>query len=122
MMTWFEQNRAAHEQYLAAMTADLVAKLAAIPGIVILGGEKAARLNLVSFYHQAFSSQDIGLVLSQHGVDCRVGRHCSDLLYEHLGVKDSVRLSLAAYNDVAQIEKVVAILQQLPQFLYQTRL
>lgn len=55
---------------------------------------------------------DVGMLLDQQGVAVRTGHHCAEPLIDHLGVPGTVRLSVALYNDKADIDALIKALQR----------
>jgi cysteine desulfurase/selenocysteine lyase len=116
---WWAEHEEEQHQQRQRLVARLLTGLQSIPGISILGPEQSeVKTGVVSFRHLDFAASDIALVLAQRGVDCRAGRHCADILYEFLGVPESVRLSVAAYNTEAEIDTVLEIIHDLPRVLW----
>lgn len=96
----------------AALTARLLAGLAAIPGVRILGPSGTqARCGLVSFTLDDVHPHDICQMLDRHGVCLRGGHHCAQPLHSALGAEASVRASLALYNDAADIDALLGGLE-----------
>lgn len=96
----------------AALTARLLAGLAAIPGVRILGPSGTqARCGLVSFTLDDVHPHDICQMLDRHGVCLRGGHHCAQPLHAALGAEASVRASLALYNDAADIDALLGGLE-----------
>ncbi len=92
----------AHEQSLLTLATE---QLQAIPGLRMIGTapDKAA---IVSFVMQGAHPQDIGTLLDENGIAVRTGHHCAMPLMERFGVPGTVRASFAAYNTVAEIERM----------------
>lgn len=105
-----ERYQQQHE-HLQSLYHGLTSQLNAIEGIKIYGDE-INNVGVVSFTYADESVSDIGALLDQQGIAVRVGHHCAMPLMEALGIKGTVRVSLAAYNDMDDIEKFVAALRE----------
>jgi cysteine desulfurase/selenocysteine lyase len=57
--------------------------------------------------------QGPGRGLSGKGIAVRTGHHCAQPILRRFGFKASVRPSLAFYNTVEEIDRLVAVLQRL---------
>ena len=66
-------------------------------------GQEAA--GIVSFEMTGVHPHDIGTILDQEGVAIRAGHHCAMPLFKHLKLSGAIRVSLALYNDSADIER-----------------
>jgi len=71
--------------------------LSAIPGLRLIG-TTAEKVGVLSFALDGVRFEDVGLVLDQHGIAVRVGRHCAHLTMRRFGVDATIRPSLALYN------------------------
>jgi cysteine desulfurase family protein len=99
-----EQIRA-HEQ---ALTAQLLAGLAAIPGVAVYGPCDARRQTAtVSFAIAGREVSEIGLRLDdEYAIMCRVGLHCAPAAHRALGTfpAGTVRFGLGIFNTVPEVE------------------
>jgi cysteine desulfurase family protein len=100
-----------------ALTAELLAGLAAIEGTAVLGPvEAAARLGLVSFNLRGWSCSELGEALEEEaGVCGRAGLHCAPLAHRRLGTfpAGALRLSVGPFSTRTDIELVLGILREL---------
>lgn len=92
---------AAHE---AALHRQLLARLAALPGVRVLGQPEHA---LASFVLDGVHPHDVATLLDQRGVAVRAGHHCAQPLHQRLGVPASCRASLAFHNGVDDLDALV---------------
>lgn len=90
---------AAHESLLHAQ---LLAGLRARDGVRLLGEPQAA---LASFVVRDVHSADLAHLLTEQGVAVRAGHHCAMPLLKRLGLPGAIRVSLALYNDGADLER-----------------
>ncbi len=90
---------ARHEQGLLNQAAR---RLAAIPGVSLIGGT-APRIGALSFVLDGVHPHDLGTFLDQEGVAIRAGHHCAQPLLHSLGLTATARASVAVYNTAAEI-------------------
>lgn len=98
----------AHEQ---ALTGQLLAGLAAIPGVTVYGTHDPARQTAtVSFNIAGMQPSEVGLRLDdEYEIMCRVGLHCAPAAHRTLGTfpGGTVRFGLGAFNTAAEVESVL---------------
>lgn len=100
----------AHERRL---TGRLLDGLAAVPGVRVLGPAGVQdRLGVVSFDAGAAHAHDVCQILDGRGVALRGGHHCAQPLMDRFGVVASSRASLAPYNTDADIDALLAGLDE----------
>ncbi len=92
--------------------ADLVAyaleRLAAVPGVRVLGPpDAAARGALVSFTLEGVHPHDIGEILGAQGVCVRAGHHCAQPLMKRFGVAATARASFAVHNTGEDVDRLI---------------
>ena len=108
-----EQIRA-HE---AALVGQLLAGLAAIPGITVYGtGNARLQTATVSFNIAGLEPSEVGLRLDdEYGIMCRVGLHCSPAAHRTLGTfpGGAIRLGLGAFNTAAEVAAAVAAVAEM---------
>ena len=91
-----------------ALCGDALAKLREIRGVSIVGGETAAEHNgILTFTLEDVHPHDISESLAGDGVAVRAGHHCAQPLLTHLGLRATVRASLAFYNTTQDIDRFV---------------
>ena len=60
----------------------------------------------------AFSLSDLAYWLDEHDIAVRVGNHCAQTLWQSVakkqGADNGLRISLAAYNTMADVDKIIA--------------
>jgi cysteine desulfurase/selenocysteine lyase len=92
--------------------ADLVAyaleRLAAVPGVRVLGPpDAAARGALVSFTLAGVHPHDVGEILGAQGVCVRAGHHCAQPLMKRFGVAATTRASFAVHNTREDVDRLI---------------
>lgn len=58
------------------------------------------------------SIDDINLHLSEDGICVRTGLHCAHPLMQHLGMDNSIRVSIGAWNSIAEVDKFIESLHK----------
>lgn len=97
---------AAHEEFLAAQA---LAGLAELDGVRIIGPTTTVdRGSAISFVVDGLHPHDVGQVLDEHGVAVRVGHHCAWPTCRRFGVPATTRASFYLYNDVDDVEALIA--------------
>jgi cysteine desulfurase/selenocysteine lyase len=61
------------------------------------------RVALYSFVHDLIHPSDIGSLLDQQGIAIRTGHHCTQPLWQSMGLNGTARASLAVYNSIEEI-------------------
>lgn len=80
-----------------------------IPGIRIIGGDKAEdHKGIITFLVDGVHPHDIAAILDADGVNIRAGNHCAQPLLDHLGTGATARASMAFYNTKEDVEKFLA--------------
>ena len=95
---------AAHERTL---TDRLYDGLSALDGVRV-PGPRGGRGALVSVVADGVHHYDLGTLLDQMGVAVRTGHHCCQPLMQSLGITGTVRYSVAAYNNAADVDAALA--------------
>jgi cysteine desulfurase/selenocysteine lyase len=90
----------AHEK---ALTTAFIQKTERLPNITIVGNPKN-RSGIISLTFNKIHPIDIGILLGQAGVCIRVGMHCNEPLMNFLNIDGTVRISLAIYNNLNDID------------------
>ena len=89
-------------------------KLSAIPEIEFIV-EGVADIPVIAFTVKHHHNQDIAASLDSYGIAIRNGHHCAMPLFEYLNITGCLRLSLAPYNTIEEIDffidKLSAILR-----------
>jgi cysteine desulfurase / selenocysteine lyase len=65
-----------------------------------------------SFNFSGIMHDDIAILLDKLGVAVRVGHHCAQPIMKKLGIKGTIRASLAFYNDFEDIDKLIIALKR----------
>ena len=103
-----------HEQYL---TKALIAGLLDIKGVRIFGPtDLENRGGTVSFTLEGIHPHDLGQFLDSKGIAVRTGHHCAWPLARKFNVVATTRASLYLYNDLTDIDALLAGVQEAKKF------
>jgi len=97
---------AEHERALAGTA---IERLGQIDGLTVYG-PKDHRAGVVAFTYGDIHPHDLATILDQDGVCIRAGHHCTQPLMRRLNVAATARASFYIYNDLDDIEALVAAL------------
>ena len=101
----------AHEQ---ALIGRLLAGLEAIPGVRVYGPRELQRRGaVVSFSVEGADPYLVAQLLDDEGIAVRAGGHCAHPLARRLGVSGTVRASPYLYNTAAEIERFLAVTEEI---------
>jgi cysteine desulfurase/selenocysteine lyase len=101
-------NVSAHEQELARLA---VERLGQIEGVTVYG-PRDHRAGVVPFTYGDVHPHDLATILDKDGVCIRAGHHCTQPLMRRLGVAATARASFYVYNDVDDIDALVAAVRK----------
>ena len=114
---WQQQDRPAMQVYERELTAYLHDQLSTVctsfSGLKLITSPKGnvGIATLVSV-DGAFSLSDLAYWLDEHDIAVRVGNHCAQTLWQSVakkqGADNGLRISLAAYNTMADVDKIIA--------------
>ncbi|WP_414160646.1 cysteine desulfurase [Schleiferilactobacillus harbinensis] len=106
-----------HERALTAYALD---QLKAIPGLIIYGPQDAAqRGGVIAFTLNGVHPHDLATVLDTQQVAVRAGHHCAQPLMQRLGVVATARASFYLYNGQADVDRLVAAVNEAKEFFQQ---
>ena len=83
------------------------ARLASIAGLRLVGTARE-KVGVLSFVLDGHDPVAVGRRLDRAGIAVRAGHHCAQPSLRHFGLDATVRPSLAFYNTVAEIDRLVA--------------
>lgn len=102
-------NIAQYERQLLLYATGL---LETIPGLRLIG-TAADKTSVLSFVLEGFETEEVGAALSRDGIAVRSGHHCAQPILRRFGVESSVRLSLAFYNNRADVDALVSSVRRI---------
>jgi cysteine desulfurase/selenocysteine lyase len=95
------------------LTEAVLAKLAAIPSVRVLGPTNAEeRVALVAFADRDVHPHDLATILDRDGVAIRAGHHCAMPVMEFYGVAATARASFGLYNTEQDIDVLMDGIRQ----------
>ncbi len=95
----------AHERHL---TTYALQRLAAVPGITVLGpNDPSQRLGVLPFVVEGIPAHDVASLLDDQGIAVRSGHHCAMPLHRALGIEASCRVSFYVYNTVEDVDALI---------------
>jgi cysteine desulfurase/selenocysteine lyase len=105
------ENIAAHEQQLLRHATK---RLQEIPGVRIIG-TAPHKVAVVSFIvtNPPLAPLDVGTRLDLQGIEVRTGHHCCQPVMDWFKIPGTVRVSLAMYNTLEEIDQLAAVLRQI---------
>ncbi|MCO6438873.1 MAG: cysteine desulfurase [Phycisphaerae bacterium] len=99
---------AAHETDLLAYATESLKRIEPLR-IIGTAPDKAA---VISFVLPRIHAHDVGTVLDRAGVAVRTGHHCAQPIMDRFGVPATTRASFALYNTRADVDALVAGLEE----------
>ncbi|MDN3653125.1 SufS family cysteine desulfurase [Thalassotalea ponticola] len=96
--------------YERSLTDYLYRALTTISGFTPIFDDKPD-IPLLSFNIAGHHHQDVAAYLDSHHIAVRAGHHCAMPLLASKGLSGSLRVSLAPYNQIDEIDRLVAVLQ-----------
>ncbi|MYM59606.1 cysteine desulfurase CsdA [Vibrio sp. OCN044] len=94
------------ENHVQSITQQAYQRLINIEGVKVLGYQPKA--SVISFVVEGVHHQDVATLLDQQGVAIRAGHHCAHPLMDALGVKGTLRASFAVYNNLEDVDRLIA--------------
>jgi len=109
-------DRAAARAHEDELLAEATARIAALPGIRLIGRARH-KSSVLSFVIDGVHPHDIGTVLDREGVAIRTGQHCAQPVMDRYGVAATARASFALYNTREEVEALVAAVAKAKEML-----
>ena len=81
-------------------------RLSEIPGLRIIG-TAAEKVSVISFVMDGIHPHDLGTIVDHEGIAIRTGHHCAMPIMDYFGVPATARASLAFYNTLEEIDRLV---------------
>jgi cysteine desulfurase/selenocysteine lyase len=98
-----------HEERLAELAYD---RLTERGDVEVYGPPGDDRAGLVAFNLEGVHAHDLASILNDYGVAVRAGDHCTQPLHEVMGVGASARASFYLYNTEAEVDALVAAVDE----------
>jgi len=117
VINWLEkQDFKAIQNYEKELYEYLDNKLQKIPNIILYNNIKNS-IATKSFNIKGIHHDDIGMLLDKQNIAIRVGHHCAQPIMKALGIKGTIRVSLAMYNTKEDIDKFINALNKAIEIL-----
>ncbi len=104
------------EQHEQKLLEAMSSKLVEIDGLKIYGTQ-GDKCGIVSFNIEGVHPYDIGMILDKLGIAIRTGQHCAEPTMAHFGITGMCRASLGMYNNMADVEALVAGVERAAKML-----
>jgi cysteine desulfurase/selenocysteine lyase len=96
-----------------ALTAESLQRLREVPDLRLFGPDNAdERGGVISFTLADVHPHDVAAILNEDNIAVRAGHHCCQPLMDRLAVVATTRASFYVYNDVEDVERLVAGLRR----------
>jgi SufS family cysteine desulfurase len=106
------QQPTALAQYESNLTQYCFEQLSQVPGLnFIVAGQPD--IPVFSFTMAGQHNHDVAAELDSQGIAVRAGHHCAMPLMQYLNVDGCIRLSLAAYNSIEEIDQAALALKKI---------
>jgi cysteine desulfurase/selenocysteine lyase len=86
-------------------------ELRKLPDIILYNDTKES-IGSRSFNFENIVHDDIGILVDKMGIALRVGHHCAQPIMKQLGIKGTIRVSIAFYNDYNDINELIKALKK----------
>ncbi len=86
-------------------------ELRKLPNIIFYNDIKDS-IGSRSFNFKGLVHDDLGILLDKMNTAIRVGHHCAQPIMKQLGIKGTIRVSIAFYNDYKDIDKLINALKK----------
>ena len=95
--------------YEVALKKYLVSELEKIPNLILYN--KKSESGILAFNVEGVFAQETSIYLNHYHIYVRAGNHCTKMLKDNLGVKNTVRVSMYLYNTKDDVDKLVEALK-----------
>ncbi len=97
--------------HLTSLSAYARNQLATIPGLNLISPESSQ--SIISFTIEGIHPHDIAQACADANICIRAGQHCAGPLHDALNLSASARVSFGLYNTTEDVDKLLAVLQEL---------
>lgn len=87
----------------------LISELEKLDNIKIYN--KNSESGIVAINYKDVFAQDLAIYLNKYHICVRAGNHCAKILKDEIGIKNTVRISLAFYNTKEEIDYLIKVLK-----------
>jgi cysteine desulfurase/selenocysteine lyase len=111
------QGRTRIQEYEDQITAYVLERIVAIPGLRLLGPKDPHhRAPIFSVAIDGVHAHDLATFLDMQGISVRAGHHCAHPLMLRLGLPATCRASFSFYNTLEEADQLIDALMSAPQF------
>lgn len=103
---------AEHETLLVRMLVEALQKMLGVR-MISVAPEIGQHANMVTFSIDGMHAYDVAEYLGERGIAVRAGYHCAQMLYKILHADAGVRVSIAVYNTVSEVQYLIECLESL---------
>lgn len=89
----------------------LFEELNKLPNIIFYNDMENS-IGSISFNFKNIACDDIGILADKMGIALRVGHHCAQPIMKKLGIKGTIRVSIAFYNDYNDVNNLIKALKK----------
>lgn len=100
------------QTHIIDLTRYAMQELERFPDLALYGPRPEKRAGIIAFNLAGVHPHDVAQIAGEYRVALRAGHHCCQPLMRHLGVAATARASLAVYNDVDDVQALLAALDQ----------
>lgn len=95
-----------------ALVQEAFRRLSELPYIQIIGpSDASAHHGVISFNIEGIHPHDVASIMDSANVAIRAGHHCAQPLLTWMGIESCCRASLAFYNDLQDIDRLIEAVQ-----------
>jgi cysteine desulfurase/selenocysteine lyase len=102
------------EKYEHELLRYATAKVAALPGVRVIGTAKE-KAGVLSFVIEGVHPHDVGTILDQEGIAIRTGHHCAQPVMDRYKIDATARASFGLYNTKEEIDALVKGIQKVQE-------
>ncbi len=84
-------------------------KLSEVPNMIVYNDHTDS--GIIAFNIEGIFAQDLAIYLNNYGICVRAGNHCSKILKDEIGIKNTCRASFYFYNTKEEIDRFVEVLK-----------
>lgn len=86
-----------------------ISRLCEIEDVTIYN--KNSKSSIITFNYNGVFAQDLAIYLDKYNICLRAGNHCSKILKDEIGVKNTVRISFGLFNTKEEIDILINALK-----------
>lgn len=84
-------------------------KFSEVPNMIVYNDY--TKSGIIAFNMEGIFAQDLAIYLNNYGICVRAGNHCSKILKDEIGIKNTCRASFYFYNTKEEIDTFVEVLK-----------